>query len=114
MFLVAHSFGTCLAVRLAAALGSALAGLVLIGAFHPGLGGGAMRSLFLLPEAVRGMPASLYELIKLQLNSDWLDRSLALHPVHRMHAFACGLFIEPKGCGCRGGELELLTLCKHC
>ena len=72
MFLVAHSFGTCLAVRLAAALGSTLASLVLIGAFHPGLGGGAMRSLFLLPEAVRGMPACFHEPMKLQL-----DRRLA-------------------------------------
>lgn len=69
VFLVAHSFGTCLAVRLAAALGSALAGLVLIGAFHPGLGGGAMRSLFLLPETVRSMPASFYEPVTLRLET---------------------------------------------
>ncbi|KAK9820947.1 hypothetical protein WJX81_001377 [Elliptochloris bilobata] len=54
VFLVAHSFGTCLAVRLAVQLGSALTGLVLIGAFHPALGGGAMRGLFLLPETVLG------------------------------------------------------------
>ena len=69
VFLVAHSFGTCLAVRLAAALGSGLAGLVLVGAFHPDLGGGAMRGLFLLPEMVRGVPAYFHESVQLQLET---------------------------------------------
>ena len=86
-------------MRLAAALGSALAGLVLVGAFHPGLGGATMRSLFLLPETVRGMLTSCREPMKLRSGSAWLAMSVASHPSTECMRYHGSLCIASMGCG---------------
>ena len=112
VFLVAHSFGTCLAVRLAAALGSALAGLVLVGAFHPGLGGGAMRSLFLLPETVRSPPALLRGPTGCGRTGEQLGKVGGCAPSDGTRASACQPdFHESVSCSEIGGQQEKTGVC---